>query len=130
MTNTNTIITNLTNKELEEARNIAIAGIHAGLAHLGLTSTYEKDFLDGVVLGKIPVSNTFTSAALKVVETKIANTDITNAVVKTVDGWIEDCNEDKDKLEAMALWMYDVDLKKNKSFDNMVLDLKAHIDTE
>lgn len=126
------IINNLKNKELQHARNLALQGIHAGLSHLGLTTTYEKDFLEGVVFNNIPVSTTFNTAALKIVENKISivSAEDGGETTDSLQDKITACDGDKDKLEAMAIWLYDINLNKRKSFDNMVEELKEHIENK
>lgn len=128
------LLKQLRDNEITTAKKLAMEGIKEGLSHLGLSITSRDIFLEMITTGKSTA--TIEQAADKVVVNKLSDVSSLTATlnevtpVTTVHEQIAYCDKSKDKLEALGLWVYDIDLKKNKSFDNMAQDLIQHVENK
>ncbi len=115
----NKTIDALIKRELGTVNDLVLKGIRESLNYIGLTGkVYQESLLRHLVDGT-ELSPAFTQAATRIVENKI-----NSAAPSSLESLIEQCGEDKNMLEAMARWNYQVELNKQKSFTNMVKDLK------
>ncbi len=113
----------LVGRELTTVNNLVLKGVKESLNYIGLNGKdYQENLLRHIVDG-MELSPAFTQAATRIVVNKISQ-----ASKPSLEHLIEQCNEDKSMLEAMARWNYQVELNKQKSFANMVKDLKTELD--
>lgn len=85
------------------------------------SSTKDTAIIDDIINGELKL---FTNGIEKRLVSKIYS--IAPCVDSLADK-IAECNGDKNKLEAMAIYLFNIDLNKRSSFENMVKELESSL---